>query len=148
MGRQVFAGKSDLKSAFRILGLSQESWKWLIMSTQNPSTGEWKYFVDKCLPFGASISCSHFQRFSNALCHIFEHKTSTQGKTTNYLDDFLFLAITLAYCNYSIQTFLDLCAELRIPVSLDKTEWARLTVVFLGILLDGASFHLGLPMEK
>ena len=58
--RTIFAGKSDLKSAFRILGLLKRSWQWLIMKAQDPLSGEWKYFVDKCLPFGSSISCSHF----------------------------------------------------------------------------------------
>ena len=29
--RTIFANKSDLKSAFRILGLSPDSWRWLIM---------------------------------------------------------------------------------------------------------------------
>ena len=36
----VVAGKSDLKSAFRILGLSPDSWPWLVMSAQDPKTGE------------------------------------------------------------------------------------------------------------
>ena len=72
-GKVVYASKTDIKSAFRILGLSPGSWKWLIMKAQDPRTGEWKYFVDKCLPFGVSISCALFQKFSDALCHIFEY---------------------------------------------------------------------------
>ena len=59
----IYGGKSDLKSAFRILGLCRASWRWLIMKAKDPQTGIWKYFVDKCLPFGASISCSLFQKF-------------------------------------------------------------------------------------
>ena len=92
----IFAGKSDLKSAFRILGLSRSSWKWLVMKAQDPVTSHWKYFVDKCLPFGSSISCSHFQRFSDALCHLIEHHLQVNRCTTNYLDDFLVIALTLA----------------------------------------------------
>ena len=147
-GKFVFAGKSDLKSAFRLLGLSKDSWPWLIFKAQDPSTGDWCFFIDKCLPFGASISCAHFQRFSNALCHIFEAQTSTQGQITNYLDDFLFLALTLCRCNYLINSFLKLCDRLGIPISIEKTEWGSLVVTFLGILLDGRSFCLGLPQEK
>ena len=63
----VFYAKTDLKSAFRILGLNPDSFKWLVMAAENPFTGKMVYFVDKCLLFGSSISCSHFQRFSNAL---------------------------------------------------------------------------------
>ena len=61
--RTVYAGKSDLKSAFRILGLSKNCWQWLVMKAQDPQTKDWFYFVDKCLPFGSSISCALFQRF-------------------------------------------------------------------------------------
>ena len=34
--KTVFAGKTDLKSAFRILELSKDSWKWLIMKAEDP----------------------------------------------------------------------------------------------------------------
>ena len=37
--RTVFVGKSDIKSAFRILGLSPESWPWLLMKAQDPLSG-------------------------------------------------------------------------------------------------------------
>ena len=58
--------KTDLKLAFRILGLHPGVWWLLIMKAENPVDQKVYYFVDKCLPFGSSISCSHFQRFSNA----------------------------------------------------------------------------------
>ena len=57
----IYAAKSDIKSAFRILGLSKDSWKWLVIKTRDPLTKEWQFFVNKCLPFGASISCTLFQ---------------------------------------------------------------------------------------
>ena len=115
--RTVYTGKSDLKSAFRMIRLSSDSWPWLVMKARDPITNEWQFFVDKCLPFGASISCALFQRFSNALCYLFEYKTNTQGQVTNYLDDFLFLALTILGCNCLIRTFLNLCDQLGVPVS-------------------------------
>ena len=124
--KPIFAGKSNLKSAFCILGLSKWSWKWLVMKAQDPLTGEWKFFVDKCLPFGSSINCSHFQRFSDSLRHIIEFRLQVSNRVTNYLDDFLFIAVTLALCNAMIQWFLDLCVELNIPVSLEKTDGVRI----------------------
>ena len=75
----VYAGKSDLRSAFRLLGLSPSSWRWLVMKARDPKTREWNYFVDKCLPFGASISCALFQKFSDALCHIYDYQARTQS---------------------------------------------------------------------
>ena len=134
---RVVVGKSDLKSAFHILRLSQESWKWLIMQAKDPKSGIWYFFVDKCLPFGSSISCSHFQRFSNALHHLIENRTNSQGTITNYLDDFLFLALTVWRCNHLIHCFLEMCQDFGVPVSLEKTEFASEIVIFLGILMDG-----------
>ena len=116
------------------------------MAAQNPVTGEWQFFVDKCLPFGSSISCAHFQRFSNALKHIIQYRTSSN--LTNYLDDFLFITLTLARCNFLLQQFFAICKEINFPVSEDKTEWAAELTVFLGILLNGRSITLGVPEEK
>ena len=118
------------------------------MKAQDLSTGLWKYFVDKCLPFGASISCSHFQCFSDALRHLIECRINGKDLVTNYLDDYLSIALSILACNNSIQEFLDLCDELNIPVSFEKTEWASEMVVFLGILMNGRDLVLCLPLEK
>jgi hypothetical protein len=48
-----------------------------------------KFYFDKCLPFGASISCSLFEKFSTALHRFTEQKTGNKD-ILNYLDDFLF----------------------------------------------------------
>ena len=60
----IFYSKADLKSAFRVLPLLVRNRCFLLLKAQHPTTGEWFYFIDKCLLFGASISCAHFQRFS------------------------------------------------------------------------------------
>ena len=144
----IYAGKSDIKSAFRILGLTPWSWQWLVMKAQDPITNEWRYFMNKCLPFGASISCALFQNFSDALCHIVQFKAKVPKRITNYLDDFLFIAWALGICNQVIQVFLDTCAQLGVPVAMEKTEWATELIVFLGILLDGRNMVLAIPQEK
>ena len=146
--KMVFSGKTDISSVFRLVPLLCKCWKWLIMKTQHPESGEWKYFVDKCLPLGASISCAIFQRVSDALKYLIEFHTSAWNRITNYLDDFLFIALTLIRCNFLIQEFLNLCEEIGVPIALEKTEWATLQIVFLGILLDGEHLSLGIPLEK
>ena len=89
-GRNCSMGKSDMKSAFRHFPINPKFWCLLVMKARSPLDGKIYYFVDKCMPFGAAISCSHFQRFSNAIAKITEHKS---GKTTiNYLDDYFFAA--------------------------------------------------------
>ena len=60
-GVGCYITKSNMKSAFRNLPIKPEDWKWLILFAYHPISGKKFYFVDKCLPFGASISCVHFQ---------------------------------------------------------------------------------------
>ena len=145
----VFLGKTDLSSAFCVLPLQISCICWLIFKAIDPADGKMKYFVEKCLPFSASISCSHYQRFSNALKHILQYRVGKRGKAiTNYLDDFLFLAIARMMCNQMIQSFLKMCMELNVPVAIEKTEWADWLIVFLGILLDGCNYRLCIPLDK
>ena len=54
------AAKSDMSSAFRHFAIMKKYWKFLIMKAQSPVDQKWYYFIDKCMPFGASISCAHF----------------------------------------------------------------------------------------
>ena len=145
--RGVFLGITDVQSAFRLVPLSILCWKWLIMSARNPITKRFQYFVDKCLQFGASISCAIFQRFSNALCHITKKKVGSD-RITNYLDDFLFVAYARYICNQMIQGFLDICTTVGVPIAQEKTEWSSSIIVFLGILLNGIEMTLGIPEEK
>ena len=146
----IFYSKTDLRSAYRVMPLQPGNFRWFLMSAINPKTKERFYFVEKCLPFGASISCSHFQRFSNALKHIVEFISGEQGAVTNYLDDFLFIAPgpTPEKCNRLVRIFMRICNEINILVALEKTEYANTEMVFLGVLLDGARFRLTLPEEK
>ena len=150
----IFYAKTDCSHAFHILPIKIGHRKFLTMKARHPVTKEWWYFVDKCLPFGSSISCAHFQSFSDALKHIAEWKIGltlvllVPPRLTNYLDDFLFMALTRLACNGMISQFLELCKVIGCPISMDKTEWATTLIVFLGILLNGKQFTLSIPMEK
>ena len=148
----IWFGKSDIKSAFRILCTSPECWWTMIMMAKHPRTHQIFYFIDKCLPFGHSISCALFQKFLDALAFLLKFRTQCRAinntALSNYLDDFLFAAIKRLICNTIIQLFLDLCGEIGVPVALDKTEWADTLMVFLGILLEGRRHLLAVPEEK
>ena len=144
----VFMAKSDLMSAFRMLPISPRQYCWLVMKCRHPRTRQFMFFVDKCLPFGASISCAHFQRFSNALKHLVEFLAGRKMIVTNYLDDFLFVEATRWSYNHLVRIFLVICQTINLPVSHEKTEWAAQQIIFLGVLLDGARLTLSVPMEK
>ena len=66
-GKGCFGAKSDMSMAFRNVLMDKKSWCYLILKATDPETGITFYFVDKCLPFGASISCAIFQEFSNSI---------------------------------------------------------------------------------
>ena len=146
LGPLCEAAKSDLTAAFRQICLKKRCWKWLVMKAKNPITKKFYFFVDKCLPFGASISCAIFQAFSDALAHIMRFKT--QSDNINYLDDFFFAALCNAACNCLVQQFLDMCQYINLPVSKEKTEWASTIIVFLGLLIDTKRKIVGIPVEK
>ena len=146
LGGQCFIGKSDAKSAFRNLGMLRRHWRYLILKARSPIDKKWYFFIDKCLPFGASISCAHFQRVSNAIAHIVQVKTGRQ--LINYLDDYLFTAFLRALCNQQINQFLKICELIHMPVSVEKTFWSSEVLVFLGLLIDCINKRIAIPMDK
>ena len=145
-GKGCKIAKSDMKLAFRNLGILRKDWKYLVMKAESPIDGKTYYFVDKCLPFGASISCSHFQHFSNAVGHIVKWKT--KRNLVNYLDDYMFTAIHKFLCNGQVKEFLSVCEEIAFPVSMEKTFWATTRLVFLGLLIDTVLQCVFIPIEK
>ena len=144
----IFYSKTDVRSAFRVLPLKKKNWCWLIMKACDVSTDKWVYFVEKCVPFGSASSCALFQKFSDALKAIFEYRVSCILVVTNYLDDFLFVAYTIDLCNEYMRRFMQLCVELNLTLADDKTVWATLRIVFLGILMLGDVHMLAIPLDK
>ena len=116
------------------------------MKAKHPVTNVTYYFIDKCLPFGSSISCAHFQLFSDALAHILQVQLGIT--VTNYLDDFLFISTSQDTCNSMVRKFIHLCNQIGVPVSKEKTELATNLIVFLGILLDGVNHCLSVLQDK
>ena len=139
--------KSDLKSAFRNLGIRLEDFMLLVMKAVSPLDGHTYYFVDKCLPFGAAISCALFQEFSDALAHIVRFKNHNKD-LINYLDDYFFAEYLKELCNQQVQTFLDICNQISFPVSPEKTVWGTTQLVFLGILIDTVRQLVFVPADK
>ena len=145
-GRSCLIAKSDLKSAFRNLGIKPDCWCYLVMMAIDPETGKRYYFVDKCLLFGAAISCALFQRVSNAIAHIVMYRTGQQ--LINYLDDYFFAALLKMMCNGQVDEFLKVCSAVNFPVALDKTFRATTQLVFLGLLINTVSQTVHVPIEK
>ena len=138
--------RSDVSLVFRNLGILLKHWKFLLMKARSPLDGKWYYFVDRCLLFGASISCAHFQAVSNAIAFLV--KTITSKKITNYLDDFLFAALLRLLCNDQVRACIWICEEINMPVNKEKTFWGTTRLTFLGLLLDTGKQLVCLPVKK
>ena len=145
-GPNCYLAKLDMKSAFRNLPVRKEDWMLLVMMARHPKTNEKLFFMDKCVPFGHSISCCHFQRFFNAVEWILRHRTNK--KANNYMNNFLLVALFEMACNNLVEVFLQVCTEIRFPVALDKTFWATQTTVFLGMLLNTRNQTISVPLDK
>ena len=138
--------RSDVRSAFRNLGLRKSDWCYLIMMAESPFDQKVYYFVDKCLPFGASISCSRFQAVSDGIAHIIKKKSKSDN--VNYLDDFLFIALLKALCDRQVSLFLQVCDQIGLPISIEKTFWGSTQMTFLGFLIDTVRQIVLIPIEK
>ena len=126
--KECFIAKSDMSMAFRNIPMDSKSWCYLVLKATHPITGKTYYFVDKCLPFGVSISCAIFQEFSDLIAFLVKYRTNKP--LVNYLDDFFFAALCKAICDGKVQTFLDLCNIICFPVSLEKTFWGTQLLTF------------------
>ena len=116
------------------------------MKAMHPTTGKWYFFVDKCLPFGSSISCAIFQAISDAISWLVTWRAKKPN--VNYLDDYLFAAALKRLCDEQIQMFLNVCQEINFPVALEKTYSGTMLLTFLGLLLDTRRQIICIPLDK
>ena len=84
------------------------------MKVRHPKSKRLYYFVDKCLPFGHSISSTLSQEFHDALAHMARFIISVNlniedPALINHLDDFLFQALVEQMCNAMLDQFLKMC---------------------------------------
>ena len=138
--------KSDMSSAFRHVPLKKDRWFLLVMKATHPISKKTYYFVDKCLPFGSSISCAIFQDISNAIAYLVHVRVKKVN--VNYLDDYLFATALKRECDRQVQVFLDICRAINFPVALEKTFWGTTILVFLGLLLDTEKQLVCIPADK
>ena len=145
-GNSCFAAKSDMARAFRNVPLKIVEFMLMLMKAEHPDTGKIYFFVDKCLPFGSSISCKILQDFSDCIAHLVTYRTGK--KIVNYLDDYFFAALRKLMCDWQVRQFLELCSLINFPVSMEKTEWGSTTIIFLGLLLNTVSQTVSMPQDK
>ena len=147
VGESCAIAKSDMSMAFRHAPLTRASWKFLILKCKHPVSGKVFFFVEKCLPFGSSISRMVFQVISDGIAFVMKFRIESKS-LLNYLDDYFFTALRKSCCDSQVQSFLKVCEEIRFPVALEKTVWGTTILTFLGLLIDTQEQMVRVPLEK
>ncbi|XP_033738733.1 uncharacterized protein LOC117326194 isoform X1 [Pecten maximus] len=141
-GKGAFMAKTDIESAFRLIPIHPKDYNLLGFQIDD------KFYFDKVLPMGCSISCRLFEAFSSALHWIMETKFKAAG-VVHILDEFLFIAPPgTSKCQEDLDNFLEFCRCTHIPIKDSKTVLPCTLLTFLGIELDSSKMEARLPMDK
>ena len=142
IGKNGKLAKVDIKSAFRFLRVFSVDFDQLGFMFDD------KYYFDKCLPMGASISCALFEKLSTAL-HWFTETRTGNRDILHYLDDFLFGGeADSTRCKDTLFEFKGICELWGVPLAEDKTIEPTEVLTFLGVEFDTRDMMLMLPGEK
>ena len=132
--------KTDLEDAFYLIPIHPTCYR---------LTGfYWRgYYYFKVLPMGCSVSCSIFSAFSDAVRWILTQRVPN-ANVVKVLDDFLFVGRSAVHCQYQLNEFIKLCAEINLLLAQHKTVETCQSLVFLGINIDAKLMIASLPEEK
>lgn len=140
-GPNTLLAKVDIKSAFRLLPVHPADRHLLAMEWGN------KIYIDGCLPFGLRSAPKLFNILADLLCWIAQQNGIS--KPLHYLDDFLLIGPPQSpVCQHNLNTFMQLCTNLGVPLASEKIEGPSTSLTFLGITLDTANMEIKLPQDK
>lgn len=142
LGRGALLGKKDIANAFRLLPICPEDFPLLGFHFKD------NFYIDKCLPFGYSIACASFEKKFTSLHWIIQ--TSANVDTmVHYLDDFLFAGpANNNTCLHLMNSFDQVCQQLGVPISHEKSEGPTTSITFLGLGIDTIGQSIFVPPDK
>lgn len=142
LGKGCLLGKSDIKSAFRLLPVSPDEFDQLGFQFED------NFYIDKAMPFGCSKSCSTWEKFARFL-EFCVSRHATRGKLLHYLDDFLFGGKrNTDQCQHIMATFETSMKNLGVPIAIEKTEGPQTVICFLGLEIDSEQMVIRIPLPK
>ena len=141
LGKNAKIGKMDIKSAFRLLPVYPGDFDLLGFKIGN------KYYIDKCMPMGCSISCATFEHFSTFLHWLVKEKHGSKN-LDHYLDDFFFAGKNDTECLSLMSEFKNMCKQLGVPIADEKTEGPVTLMEYLGLSIDTETLTVKIPKEK
>lgn len=142
LGPGALIARLDIKSAFRLLPVHKSDFELLGFKMLG------MIFIDKCLPFGCSVSCAKFEKFSTFLEWLVKQQ-ATSFNVVHYLDDFLLAGRAGTQdCVDLMSIFRAICAELGVPLAEEKTLGPTTRLVYLGLEIDTLSMTVRIPSDK
>ena len=141
LGRGTLLVKIDLKDAYRIVPVHPDDYHLLGVSWEGHT------YVDRALPFGLCSAPKIFNAVADFISWVlYQNGIAHQ---LHYLDDFLFFGAPQSdEAAKALDIVTRVLRMLRIPIAVHITEGPATSLVFLGIVIDTATFELRLPAEK
>ena len=142
-GQGTLLAKIDVQAAYRLIPVHPDDRPRALLGI------EWKgsVYCDAMLPFGLRSAAKIFSAVADALEWILRRRGVDH--VAHYLDDFIILgAPHSSQCAHSLRIVVDTCAELGVPLALDKCEGPSTCLTFLRIELDTKTRTLRLPRDK
>ncbi|XP_030292106.1 uncharacterized protein LOC115592964 [Sparus aurata] len=140
-GQGAWLAKADITSAFKVLPIRPEFWKFFGVS--------WKgqFYFSVRLTFGCRSSPKIFDSLSEALCWILLNNHHLPY-VVHLLDDFLTVTPPSSPPAQGLSTLKSTFHLLGVPLSTEKTSGPSTSLEFLGITLDTITFQASLPTDK
>ena len=139
--RHSYTAKTDIADAFRLIPVHPTDYPKLGMRFRG------KYYYDRNLPQGCSSSCQIFEAFSTAL-HSILVAYDSDITCVHMLDDFFLMSADHNSCAAHLRLLLDLCDDIGVPMSPEKTTTPCQNTTFLGVELDTNLQIAKLPLAK
>ena len=142
LGKSALIGVRDITSAFRLLPVHPSDFELLGIYFDE------KFFVNKSMAMGCSISCNLFNKFSTFLQWLVVERSGVKS-LVHYLDDFLFGGPEdTPVCQMMLDTFSDICEELGVPIASEKSVGPVTSLKFLGLVIDTVEMVVRIPQDK
>lgn len=142
LGKNALIAKMDIKSAFRLLPCYPGDFCLLGFKI-----GE-KWYIDKNMPMGCSISCATWEHFAKFL----DWLTKKEAKSNNldhFLDDYFFAGkFGTNECQILMDTFTTICQRLNVPIAEEKTEGPKCIMEYLGLIINTNDMTIEIPQKK
>ena len=133
--------KIDVAHAYRNVPIHPQD-RWLL-----GMQWEERVYIDTVLPFGLRSAPKIFCALSDALEWVLNRRQVNH--VVKYIDDFLIVGPPRSdQCARDLVTTIETCAELGLPLSLEKREGPTTVIEFLGIELDTQLMEIRLPEKK